>query len=388
MHDVALVGGGPVGVLAAVLLAQHGVHVTVLEQREEISTRPRAIGIHPPAVDALAAAGVDVAADGVPITEGVAFADRRELGRMRFRRPVLSLPQQEVERMLRARLATLAPAALRLGVRVAEVTRTPDGWHLPGVDVSARVLVGADGIGSVVREGIGVGWEPRSGMARYAMADLYDGRFGQRALLSFERGGVVESFPMPGGRRRWVALLDDRRLGADGEEGDRVRGSPKRGGGSRTGLAGSTDTATTPVLAALVAERTGIDIDRNVDVSVFTARQHLASRFAGDGVALIGDAAHEVSPIGGQGLNLGWLDATALAKLLVRHPEPSPAEWAGFDRARRAAARRAMAQAAFNMRVGGPLPAPLHRARSLGIRLLALPPARTILADRFTMRGL
>src|SRR5690606_32140753 len=150
-------------------------------------------------------------------------------------------------------------------------------------------------------------------------------------------------------------------------------------------------------LAAVVADRTGHEIASGT-VSVFTARQHLADRFVADRVVLIGDAAHEVSPIGGQGLNLGWLDARALATLLLENPSPTPAQsspallsqtqWRRFERARQASARRAQAQAAFNMRMGRGLRAPLHHARSLGIRLLALPPARRILADAFTMRRL
>src|SRR5690606_24279234 len=126
MHDVAIVGGGPVGMLAAVLLAQDGADVVVLEQRTEISPRPRAIGIHPPAVLALAEAGVDVTRDGVRITVGEARADRRVLGRMIFGDPgVYSLPQQRVERMLRDRLHELRPGALRLGERVTGIRREP-----------------------------------------------------------------------------------------------------------------------------------------------------------------------------------------------------------------------------------------------------------------------
>ena len=158
------------------------------------------------------------------------------------------------------------------------------------------------------------------------------------ALLAFERGGVVESFPLPGGWRRWVVLTD--RLWHE---------------------AGAAD------LAGIVRDRTGIELnaasateqerERTDDsLSTFAVRQHLASRMAAGRIALLGDAAHEVSPIGGQGMNLGWLDAAALApalELAVRggHELESRA-LREYDLRRRFAARRAVAQAAFNMQIG------------------------------------
>ncbi len=44
---------------------------------------------------------------------------------------------------------------------------------------------------------------------------------------------------------------------------------------------------------------------------------HVAERFCADRLALVGDAAHGIHPIAGQGLNLGWRDVAALAELLV-----------------------------------------------------------------------
>ncbi|MCW4385138.1 FAD-dependent monooxygenase [Salinibacterium sp. SYSU T00001] len=362
MHDVAVVGGGPVGVLLAVLLAQRGVDAVVIEERDCIAERPRAVGIHPPAVEALAEAGVDVAAHGRALHDGAAFADGRELGRLRLD-GVYTLAQQQVERMLRAQLATLRPGGLVLGERVHGLRRVPGGRELllesGRRGPTARLIVGADGIGSSIRELAGIGSVARRGTAHYIMADVAGDGLGDSALLSFERAGVVESFPLPGAGRRWVALVPRPRPAASVAE-----------------------------LAAIVAARTGLHMPTDATTaSSFTARQHLSRRVVGEGanadIVLLGDAAHEISPIGGQGLNLGWLDARALAEVLT-----GDRDLGRYNAERMRAASRASAQAAFNMGMGRPLPGPAHAARSLTIRALARPPFAPRLADAFTMRTL
>lgn len=65
-HDVVVVGGGPVGLLFACLVAQDGWRVRVYEQRTEQGGRTRAIGIHRPGLDALDAAGVGAEVRGKP----------------------------------------------------------------------------------------------------------------------------------------------------------------------------------------------------------------------------------------------------------------------------------------------------------------------------------
>ena len=108
---------------------------------------------------------------------------------------------------------------------------------------------------------------------------------------------------------------------------------------------------------------------------------------------LIGDAAHEISPIGGQGITLGWLDALALAPLLedVLDRQDSRAlqalaRFRDFERVRRQAARRAARQAELNMAVGRPLPLPVAWGREALIRGMLRTPARHQLAQAFTMR--
>ncbi|MFC9560952.1 FAD-dependent oxidoreductase [Agromyces sp. NPDC056965] len=374
MRDVAVVGGGPVGLLLACLLAQRGLDVVVLERRTERSGRSRAIGIHPPGLRALGRVGLEaeVRRAGVEILDGRVTCQGRILGSMSFARAgsVWSLPQLETEAMLERRLGELAPDALERGVEVRAVrdrgTHVEVGADRGGaaVTVLARYVVGADGVRSGIRDLVGIDWTQMPGRAHYVMGDTRDDT-GETstALLHFEPAGVVESFPLPGGLRRWVAW---------------VRRPPRDPGPAQ--------------LATIIASRVDgrFDVEAAAEPSVFEARQHLAERMHRGRVALVGDAAHEISPIGGQGMNLGWLDAVLLDREL-EHAIESGAPYEAFDRydrARRASASRAIRQAAFNMRMGAPAAGARLRVRNAAVRTLAVPPLRALLARAFTMRWL
>ncbi|RZU65985.1 2-polyprenyl-6-methoxyphenol hydroxylase-like FAD-dependent oxidoreductase [Microterricola gilva] len=419
--DVAVVGAGPVGLLLACLLVQRGLSVTVLEARGQSSEHSRAIGIHPPGIAVLAQLGIAEAAiaAGTPIFRGEAWCDGEMLGALEIseaggRYPfVLALPQRDTERLLRDRLTELNGGVnpVRRGIRVTAVSQRSENVELTtksahisvgagsGADaasprrVLARYVVGADGARSRVRELAGIRWVAVGQAQPYLMADFRSGRpprFGggdgggsrreggrlaaTTALLAFERGGVVESFPLPDGWRRWVVLTD--RLWHEAVAAD-LAGIVR----DRTGIELTTASAT-------AQERARTD----ESLSAFAVRQHRASRMAADRVALLGDAAHEVSPIGGQGMNLGWLDAAALApalELAVRGGHELGARaLREYDLRRRLAARRAVAQAAFNMQIGREARGARLGVRNALVRALGRPPFRALLARAFTMRGL
>ena len=377
MVDVLVIGGGPVGLFMAALLLQQGVSVRVLEQRISAEPHSRAIGIHPPSLDALEGIGVarDLVAEGVPIRRGRAVGGGRTLAEMSFagvsdRYPfVLSLPQARTAAVLEQRVRQLDPAALHRGVRVTRLH--DDGGRVTveaatgasAVRHTAGIVIAADGVRSAVRPQLGTPVQAKDYPDCYQMGDFADTTgFGPDAALFLESAGIVESFPLPGNRRRWVV-----RLAASGTGGDACW------------------------LADQIRQRTGIDVDpaSNTMLSRFGVRSRLVHRMVTGRTVLIGDAAHEISPIGGQGMNLGWLDAVALAPVVLAslHGKHVGVDLRDFEAGRKAAAARAARQSEINMALGRPLAAGPWSIRNRAITAAAAVPAvNGFVASRFTMQ--
>ncbi|MBO6577109.1 MAG: FAD-dependent monooxygenase [Rhodothermales bacterium] len=370
MIDVAIVGGGPVGLDLANRLVQAHRTVRVLEKRAAIGTHSRSIGIHPPSLEMLRETGVtdELLARGVHIREGIAYVSGREAGRidMRLLPPpfpfVLAIPQYVTEQVLQDRL----PAeCITRGVEVTALTQHQDRVVLqtPDGPVAARFVVGADGQHSTVRTLLGIPFRGGAYRDRYLMGDFSDTTdFGERAAIFLDPDGLTEAFPLPGKIRRWVVRLQDR----DDAEADVHR------------------------LIHLVRQRTDHRPDpaTNTMLSAFRVYRLLAERLNHGRVILAGDAAHVVSPIGGQGMNVGWLDGRHAAGILQQALDGADHRplFEAYTRRRRRTARQAARRAEFNMAFGRPGPlAPFMRA---GARAILWPPLARLAVQRFTMRGL
>ncbi len=403
MRDVLIVGGGPVGLFLGVLLADAGLDVAVWERRTEPTGSSRAIGVHAPALHALEATGLTTSLldAAVLVRCGVARSRGQVLGEVSFagadpRYPfVAAVPQSVTEALLLDRLHQLAPTALVPGVQLGELRALdgtpgtpgalPSALHAVGhasvstqrtgavavpstqlVEETARFVVGADGARSTVRSLMGITAVPHRYPDTYVMGDFADSTgAGSDAEVYLEPDGVVESFPLPGLRRRFVARTSSRM----------VDPRPER-------------------LAQLVAHRTGLHPDPATCtmISAFTVQRRLAEQMVAGRAVLVGDAAHEISPIGGQGMTLGWLDAAAFAPVLVRavrNPQPDDAlrtALAAVARTRAVSARRAARQAQVNMALGRPRRGVSLAVRDLALRAALATPVRGGLAAAYSMR--
>lgn len=375
--QVLIVGAGPVGLLLGNLLGTRGVRTLVIDRRTSGPDASMAIGLTPPSMALLQGLDLDRAfiAAGVKVDHAVVHGDRGQLGELFFHDLpgpypfILSVPQAETVRLLEARLAAWPSVCLRRGTELtalsqddgqvtATLRRVADGSE---ETVCSAWLAGCDGGESLVRSLAGLPVSGGSYPQTFVMADYADASgLGGAAHLYFTRHGSVESFPLPGGRRRWII---------------------------------QTDSLQRPVppglLATAVRQRTGIDLAGSTCSfeSAFAVRHRLADRYAQGRVVLCGDAAHLMSPVGGQGMNVGFADAAALAEVLVNASpggEPTPA-LAEYGRMRRRVAQIAIGRAARGMWMGtrrGPLAA-LWREPLL--RLLLAPPISRSLPPYFAM---
>src|SRR5262249_49086924 len=319
---VVIVGGGPVGLTASILLSQAGIRSLLVERHPgtAIHTKARAINgrsmeiFHQCGVeDAIRAAGLAPQQTGMIIWARTLAGEEIER-RVPWRagpQAALVTPvrnclcaQDSLEPVLRRFAEQLGPGEVRFSTEAVSFEQDGDGVTLvlenrSGAKeaVRAAYVIAADGAHSPIRQLLGVkmlGQPNVYDSINIAFnADLTPWTAHRPAALYFiENDRIRGSFLTINGSERWGFLISAMKAVADTAE------------------------ALTPALAAnlirLAVGHADLDVEV-VGIAPWTASAHVAERYRIGRIFLAGDAAHEMPPTGGFGMNSGLQDVSNLA---------------------------------------------------------------------------
>lgn len=327
MGSAAVVGAGPAGATLAYLLAERGVQVTLLERHGDLSREFRGERLLKSGFDALRQMGLEATVQDLPqhrIAGAEVYRDRKLFFRADFddNGPVY-LPQPLLLEAIIRRAEEQFPQTFRFARASTVRDLLRDGDSVVGVaaegpegffEVRADLVFGCDGRTSLVRRKAGleavrsdhpddqfdIAW------ARAPMATSMVGTDYSRMYLG--QGHVVGVLTDPFGNLQFAWIIDK---GAFGDL--RRRGHDQ--------------------LVASLAEHVGDDLASHlnehreeVTFSLLDVYSTEVEKWSAPGVVLVGDAAHTMSPNGGQGINMALRDtivaANHLAPVLASSPTP------------------------------------------------------------------
>ncbi len=310
-HPVIVVGAGPIGLGAAIDLAQHNVPVVVLDENDKVSWGSRAICFAKRPLEILdrLGCGEPMVQKGVTWNTGKVFFDTRQVYGFNLlpedghKRPAfINLQQYHFEKYMVDRVFALADEGKHIEIRggskvtaveqIADGVRvtvtTPDGPYT----LEADWLIACDGAGSPIRAMMGLDFVGRVFEDNFLIADVvmeadfpterwfwFDPPFnrGQSALLHKQPDGV------------WRI---DLQLGWDIDKEKEKK--PEN---------------VIPRLKAMLGENAKFELEW---VSIYTFQCRRMEKFRHGHVLFAGDSAHQVSPFGARGANSGLQDTDNL----------------------------------------------------------------------------
>lgn len=325
--DVLIVGAGPTGLTLATALRTRGVAVTLIDRQAAGDNTSRAAVVHARTLEVLEPLGVVPALvqRGVQATR-FTIRDRDQVlvpigfSDLPTRYPyTLMVPQTITEQVLLQRYEALGgqvrrPCSL---VRLVQSDIGVRAWLNDGTRVHARYLVGADGMHSTVREQAGIGFGGGTYGESFSLADvrLSGAALRDEVVLYFSPAGMAVVAPLADGVHRIVAPVEI---------------APERPDAG--------------FVQALLDQRgpqaAPLQVQQLLWGSRFRVHHRVADRYRAGAVLLAGDAAHVHSPAGGQGMNVGILDAMRLADALEKALAGDDAALDAYGEERRPAAQQ------------------------------------------------
>ena len=376
--EVAVIGGGPAGLTAAIALAAAGVETALISKAPPADNRTTALLSG--SVAALEALEVWplCGAQSAPLTAIRLIDDTARL----LRAPEVMFEAAEIgleafghnieNRHLIAALdgrAADLPQLRRMDGSVTAIEPGEDGVaiRVDGATLTARLVVGADGRKSLCRAAAGIATTRHEYPQAALTLNLGHARPHNGISTEFHTAsGPFTLVPLPGLRSSLVCVVEP----AEAEH------------------LGALDA---PALSAEIVRRAHSilgQVSVEVGRGVFPLAVETAERFARSRIALAGEAAHVIPPIGAQGLNLGMRDAATIGELVVEARRDgadvgSPELLARYDRMRRLdVASRTVAVDVLNRSLLSDF-LPVQGARGFGLYLLdrIAPLRRTVMRE-------
>ena len=350
--EVLVAGAGPVGMITAILLAENGIRVKVVDKESSTATHSYACALHPGSLQLMEQIGLaeDIIKMGRRVdTVGLYDGKRRRAeiklsglaGDFPF---VVVLPQRALEEVLENRLArrhhvkidwnhrlsTLQAQGDRVLATVDKLVVTSQGYSVPQMEwvvgktlyIRAGFVIGADGHNSHVRQCLGIDYERLAEPIAFQVFEFQtDAQLSNEVRVVLDDKTTNGLWPLPGDRCRWSFQSIRPTSVNEFPSKDRsviVVDQPE------------VELETRSQVQELVRERAPWfrgaigEIDWIAEVQF---EPGVSRRFGQGRCWLVGDAAHQTGPVGMQSMNVGLREAAALVgnvkKIVREHDSPN-----------------------------------------------------------------